>query len=94
MMREGRERHLLHTQEMQEMEEASERLRNLNVLHEKRKLENPSPADGGPEGIVSTLGEAINISSSSDASTSAIEMTGRESGGGATRTNQSFQPNY
>ena len=93
MMREGRERHLLHTQEMQEMEEASERLRNLNVLHEKRKLENPSPEDVGPEGLVSTLGEIVNISSSSDASTSGIE-TGRERGGGATRANQGFDHSY
>ena len=79
------------------MEEATERLSKLNVLQEKRKLENPSPADGGPEGIVSTLGEAINVPSSSKASTLAIEMTGRESGGGVTRTNQDLlgsHPNY
>ena len=88
LRREGRERLLLHSQEMQEMEEATERLSKLNVLHEKRKLEYPSSADGGPVGIVSTLGEAINVSSSSEASTSAIEMTGRESGREVTRTNQ------
>ena len=95
-MREGRERLLLHSQEMKEMEETSERLRNLNGLLKKRKLENPSPEDGGHEGIVSTLGEVVTISSPSDASTSAIKMTGRErgGGGGTTRTNQGFNPNY
>ena len=79
-----RERALLHSQEMQEMEEATERLSKLNVLQEKRKLENPSPADGGLAGAMSTLGEAINVSSSSEASTSALEMTERESGQGVT----------
>ena len=93
MMRESRERHLLLTQEM---EDASERLKALNVLSEKRKLENPRPEGVGPEGLVSTLGEIANISSSSDASdaatTSGIE-TGRERGREATRANQGFD-NY
>ena len=74
-----RERALLHSQELQDMEEAAERLSKLTGLQKKRKLENPSPA-----GAMSTLGEAINVSSSSEASTSALEMTGRESGRGVT----------
>ena len=98
LTREGRERILLHSQEMKEMEETSERLRKLNGLLEKRKLENPSSEDGGHEVMKSTLGEVVTISSPSDASTSAIEMTGRErgGGGGTTRTNQGFNanPNY
>ena len=66
------------------MEEAAEKLSKLTVLQEKRKLEHPSPADGGLAGAMSTLGEAINVPSSSEASTSALEMTERESGRGVT----------
>ena len=93
LRREGRERLLLHSQEMQEMEEATERLSKLTVLQEKRKLENPSPADGGLAGAMSTLGEAINVSSSSEASTLALEMTGRESGRGVTNPMLGTNPN-
>ena len=93
-MRESRERHLLL---MQEMDDTTERLNALNILNEKRKLENPRPEGVGSEGLVSTLGEITNISSSSDASdaatTSGIE-TGRERGGGATRANQGFDHSY
>ena len=81
-MKESRQRHLLFTQEM---EDATERLNALNILNKKRKLENPRPEGVGPEGLVSTLGEITNISSSLDASTSGIE-TGRERGRDATRT--------
>ena len=79
-----RERALLYSQELQDMEEAVEKLSKLALLQEKRKLEHPSPADGGLAGAMSTLGEAINVPSSSEASTSALEMTERESGRGVT----------
>ena len=79
-----RERALLYSQELQDMEEAAEKLSKLAVLQEKRKLEHPSPAGGDPAGAMSTLGEPINVSSSSEASTSAIEMTERETGREAT----------
>ena len=66
------------------MEEAAQRLDKLSKLQEKRKLEHP--AGGDPAGAVSTLGEPINVSSSSssEASTSAIEMTERDTGREAT----------
>ena len=93
-MKESRQRHLLFTQEM---EDATERLNALNILNEKRKVENPRPEGVGPEGLVSTLGEITNISSSSDASdaatTSGIE-TGRKRGRGATRANPHGFDNY
>ena len=75
------------------MEEAAEKLSKLKVLQEKRKLEHPSPAGGGLAGVMSTPGEAVNISSSSEASTSAIEMTERESGRGVTNLMFGTNPN-
>ena len=99
LMREGearyRERALLHSQELQDMEEAAEKLSKLKALQEKRKLEHPSPAGGGLAGVMSTPGEAINISSSSssEASTSAIEMTERESGREVTNLMFGTNPN-
>ena len=94
-IKESRQRHLLFTQEM---DDATERLNALNILNEKRKVENPHPEgmENGA-GFVSTLGEIANISSSSDASdaatTSGIE-TGRERGRDATRTSSHGFDNY
>ena len=77
------------------MEESAEKLSKLKALQEKRKLEHPSSADGGLAGVKSTPGDAINISSSSssEASTSAIEMTERESGREMTNPMFSTNPN-
>ena len=88
-MREGeakyRERAALYQQELSDMEEAAQKLNRLSKLQEKRRLEHS--AGGDPAGAVSTLGEPITIlssPSSSKASTSAIEMTERDTGHEAT----------
>ena len=95
MMKESRQRHLLFTQEM---DDASERLNALNILNEKRKVENPrhEGVENGA-GFVSTLGEIANISSSSDASDAATTSgigTEREGGRDATRTSPHGFDNY
>ena len=85
LVREGeakyRERAALYEQELADMEEAAQKLNRLSRLQEKRRLEHS--AGGDPAGAVSTLGEPVTIltsPSSSEASTSAIEMTERDTG--------------
>ena len=93
-VKESRQRHLLFTQEM---DEATERLNALNILNEKRKVENPRPegVDNGAS-FVSTLGEIANISSSdtSDAATTSGIETGRERGRDTTKTSSHGFNNY
>ena len=88
LVREGearfRERALLHSQELQELEESAGKLSRLKELQEKRRLEHPSSEDEGLTGVKSTLGEAINISSSSSSSEASTSVTERVNGREAT----------
>ena len=79
LVREGeakhRERAAIYEQEMADMDQAAQKLQRLSRLQEKRRLERSA---GEPLGEHSTPGEPVTIlmsPSSSEASTSAIEMT-------------------
>ena len=79
LVREGeakhRERAAIYEQEMADMDEAAQKLQRLSRLQEKRRIEH---SEGEPLGEHSTPGDPITIltsPSSSEASTSAVEVT-------------------
>ena len=79
LVREGeakhRERAAIYEQEMADMDEVAQKLQRLSRLQEKRRIEH---SEGEPLGEHSTPGDPITIltsPSSSEASTSAVEVT-------------------